>query len=183
MRSLSINDERVGLALLEPSEHQGYGGGNINNNGNIMMMIIWREYFSRPLCVPWVAAQIGRTLAMAGQWPNNSDRSHRSQKVEGQTIAGQSTTIERNRVFDAPDDVSSIRWSWRGFQFRWFGSFIGKDENCWSCSWRKSERKGEADHNFLRISPSTFFSFSSEKIKYHIERQITLRERKVEMRE
>ena len=189
MRSLSINDEQVCLALLEPSKQQGYGGGNINNNGNIMMMIIWREYFSRPLCVPWVAAQIGRTLAMAGQWPNNSDRSHRSQKVEGQTIAGQSTTIERNRVFDAPDDVSSIRWSWRGFQFRLFGSFIGKDEGCWSCSGRKVEGKGETNHTFLRISPSTFFSFSSKKIKYHIKRQISseiqriLRERKVEMRE
>ena len=41
MRSLSINDERVGLALLEPSEHHGYGGGNFkyitnrhSNNGN-----------------------------------------------------------------------------------------------------------------------------------------------------
>ena len=53
----------------------------------------------------------------------------------------------------------------------------------------KLEGKGEADHTFLEISPSTFFSFSSEKIKYHIKRQISseiqriLRERKVEMRE
>ena len=47
----------------------------------------------------------------------------------------------------------------------------------------KLEGKGEADHTFRGISPSTFFSFSSKKIKYHIERQITLRERKVEMRE
>ena len=58
MRSLSINDERVCLALLESSKQQGYGGGNINNNGNIMMMIIWREFLSRPLCLPRVAAQI-----------------------------------------------------------------------------------------------------------------------------
>ena len=69
MRSLSINDEQVCLALLEPSKQQGYGGGNINNNGNIMMMIIWREFLSRPLCLPRVAVQIDRIAAMAGQWP------------------------------------------------------------------------------------------------------------------
>ena len=74
MRSLSINDERVCLALLEPSKHQGYGGGNINNNGNIMMMIIWREFLSRPLCLPRVAAQIDRIAAMAGQWPQPEQR-------------------------------------------------------------------------------------------------------------
>ena len=69
MRSLSINDERVRLALLEPSEHQGYGGANINYNWNIMMMIIWREFFSQPLGLPRVAAQIDGIAAMAGQWP------------------------------------------------------------------------------------------------------------------